>query len=151
MSTQIKPTRQDTWAISLQVEDPRNPGVMLNLGIWDKKTGGNVDSEERVYYPGAMGPPISLGGRKSTDQVTLTRLYRLGRDHDSVQRLIDAAGISRIVVSQQPLDIYGNVYGRPIVYTGTLKTVNIPESDSEGNDPAMIEIVCTIAGTPSST
>ena len=152
MASQIKPTRVDTWSITLSVEHPHVEGSMINYGIWDKKTGGEVDSEERVYHPGAMGPPISLGGRKIPGQVTLSRLYRLGRDHDNIQQLIDAAGGSRIVISQQPMDIHGNVYGgSPIVYTGTLKTVNLPEHDSEGTDPAMIEVVCTIDGNPSST
>jgi hypothetical protein len=145
------PTRQDTWAITLFVEHPHNPGSMINYAVWDKKSGGGVDSEERVYYPGAMAPPISLGGRKTVGQVTLQRLYRLGRDHDPIQQLIDAVGVSRVSIHQQPMDIHGNVYGSPIVYNGTLKTLNIPDHDSEGNDPAMIEVVCTIAAPPTST
>jgi hypothetical protein len=149
--SQVKPTRLDTWQITLAVEHPHNPGSMIPYGVWDKKSGGSVDSEERVYYPGGMAPPISLGGRKSTENVTLTRNYRLGRDHDPIQQLIDAVGRSQISIAQQPMDTHGNVYGRPIVYTGTLKTVNLPDHDSEGNDPAMVEVVCTIAGTPSSS
>jgi hypothetical protein len=151
MSTQIKPTRADTWQITFSVEHPHNPGQMINYGVWDKKTGGGVDSEERVYHPGGMAPPISLGGRKSTGQVTLQRLYRLGRDHENIQQLVDAVGISRIVISQHPMDTHGNIYGRPIVYVGTLKTLNVPDHDSEGNDPAMVEAVCTIDATPTST
>jgi hypothetical protein len=151
MSTTVKPTRQDTWQITLSVEHPHNPGSMISYGVWDKKSGGGVDSEERVYYPGGMAPPISLGGRKSTEQVTMSRLYRLGRDHDPIQQLIDAVGRSRITISQQPMDIHANIYGRPIVYVGTLKTVNLPDHDSEGNDPAMVEVVCTIDGIPTST
>lgn len=151
MSTQVKPTRADTWQISLSVENPKNPGVMVNWGIWDKKTGGGADSEELVYYPGGMSPPISLGGRKTTTDVTLQRLYRLGRDHDNVQQLFDAVGRSRVTIAQQPMDVHGNIYGRPIVYRGTLKTCNVPDADSEGNAAALIEVVCTIDNTPTST
>lgn len=151
MSTQLNPTRQDTWVIHLKVEHPVN-GNMIDYGVWDKKTGGGVDSEERIYYPGGMEPPISLGGRKSTGQVTLQRNYRLGRDHDPIQQLIDAAGRSAVIISQHPMTRSGQVYGSsPIVYRGTLKSVNLPEVDSEGNDPAMLELVCTIDATPTST
>jgi hypothetical protein len=146
----IQATRQDTWQITLSVEHPQNPGSMINYGVWDKKSGGEVDSEEKVYHPGGMVPPISLGGRKTPGNVTLSRNYRLGRDHDNVQQLFDAVGGSRVVVAQQPLDKQGNVYGRPIVYNGTLKRVTPPEHDSEGSDAAMIEVEITIDGVPTS-
>jgi hypothetical protein len=124
---------------------------MIDYGIWDKKTGGAIDSEERIYYPGAMASAISLGGRKTVSEVVLSRLYRLQRDHDPIQQLIDAAGRSAIEIHQQPMDIHGNVYGSPIVYGGTLKTVTLPEHDSESNDPALLEITCTIPAPPTST
>lgn len=151
MATQIKAARQDTWRITLHVEHPHNPGTMIDYGVWDKKTGGGADSDERVYYPGGMTPPISLGGRKTSSQVTLQRNYRLGRDHDNIQQLYDAAGASQVSIAQQPLDKNGNVYGNPIVFVGTLKTVNEPDHDSEGTDPAMLEVVCTIPAPPTST
>jgi hypothetical protein len=124
---------------------------MIPYGIWDKKSGGGVDSEELIYYPGAMQPPISLGGRKTVAQVTLQRLYRLQRDHDKIQQLIDAVGRSVVEIQQHPMDIHGNIYGSPIVYNGTLKTLNLPDHDSEANAAAMIEVVCTIAAPPTST
>lgn len=152
MSTQIRGTRQDTFQVSLQVEHPHNPGSWINYGIWDTKTGGEIDSEERLYYPGGMAPPYSLGGRITPGQVTLTRNYRLGRDHDNIQQLIDAVGVSRISVSVQPMDRHKLIYGRPIVYTGTLKTVTLPEHNSEStSDPGMLEVVCTIDSAPTST
>ena len=33
-----------------------------DLGTWDKCEGGEVDSDEVTYKPGAMGPVVSLGG-----------------------------------------------------------------------------------------
>jgi hypothetical protein len=38
--------------------------------------------------------------------------------------------------------------GKHIQYFGTLKGVNVPEHNSEGNDPAMIELVITVAEVP---
>lgn len=152
MSSVIKGTRQDTFLVNLRVEHPHNLGHFIDYGIWDTKSGGEIDSEERLYYPGGMQPPYSLGGRVNPGQVTLSRNYRLGRDHDGIQQLIDAVGRSRIIVSVQPMDRYKNRYGRPIVWTGTLKTVTLPEHNSEStSDPGMIELVCTIDKPPTST
>lgn len=148
--TSILAARSDTWAIRLFVEHPTNPGHMIDYGIWDKKTGGQADSEERLYYPGAMEPPISLGGRKTPENVTLQRLYRLGRDHSNIQQLFEAVGESRAQVLQQPLDRHKNVFGRPIVYNATFKRCKPPDVDSESNDPAMIEVELTIDGLPTS-
>src|SRR5262252_438761 len=140
MSTQIRGTRLDTWQVTLQVEHPHKPGNMIPYGVWDTRTGGEIDSEERLYYPGGMAPPYSLGGRITPGQLTMSRNYRLGRDHDNIQQLIDAAGVSRVVISAQPMDRYKNHYGRPIVWTGTLKTVTLPEHNSEStSDPGMVE------------
>jgi hypothetical protein len=79
--------------------------------------------------------------------VTLSRLYVLNRDHDRIHWLISRAGKGTCVVSRQPLDVDGNAYGRPLVYTGTLKAVTPPEVDSESSDAAKIELEITPAGT----
>jgi hypothetical protein len=142
------PTRSDTWAVFVQVEDIRT-GRMMDLGIWDKKDGGEVDSEETKYKPGGMQSQVSLGGSKLTGNVTFSRLYRLLRDHATVhQTLITGAGRASVILMQQPLDINGNQFGRPIVYRGTLKRVSPPTVDSESSDPAMIELEMTIDGEP---
>lgn len=146
----IQGTRQDTWQISLWVEDVGNPNrPMMPLGTFDKKSGGEVDSEEYKYKPGAMAESISLGGTKNVGNVTTSRLYRLVRDHqDLTQRLINGVGKARVRMAQQPLDIDGNAFGRPIVYNGTLKRFTPPEHDSESADPALYEIEITVEGQP---
>jgi len=155
----IKGVRLDTWQVSLQVEhpDPSN-NAMLDYGIWDTRTGGEVDSEETLYHPGGMKDPYSLGGRTTPGQLTLSRNYRLGRDHDGpsgspgIQQLIDAVGISRVTVTATPMDRYKNLSGRSIVWKGTLKTLTLPEHNSESTGEAgMIELVCSIDNKPSAT
>lgn len=149
---QIRATRQDTWQVNLQVEHPHNPGHMIDYQIWDTKTGGEIDSEENLYYPGGMKPAYSLGGRTVPGQITLSRNYRLQRDHDNIQQLIDAVGKSDVIISMQPMDKYKNHYGSPIVWKGTLKTLTLPEHNSMSTtDPAMIELVCSIEAPPTST
>ena len=152
MSTNILGTRQDTFLVALQVEDPKKPGTYIDWGIWDTKTGGDLDSEERLYYPGGMKDPYSLGGRISPQQVTLTRNYRIQRDHYHIQKLFDSVGVSNIIITQFPMDKYHKEHTPAIVYRGTLKTVTVPEHNSEStSDPAMLSIVCTVDSAPTAT
>lgn len=135
------PTRQDTYRITATIDNK-------NWGVWDKLTGGEVDSDETKYKPGGMAPHVSLGGSRTTGNLTLSRLYRLARDHNRVMELINGAGKARVVVSKQPLDIDGNVFGAPLVYTGTLKRVMTPEVDSESSSAGLLEIEITPDGFP---
>lgn len=143
------PTRQDTYLLNVQIRNPVS-GTMVNYGKWDKMTGGEVDSDETKYYEGGMVPPTSLGGRKTVGNITVSRLYRLGRDHDVVQKIFDAVGKSDMIVTKQPLDLDGNVYGRPIVYKGTLKRCTPPEVDSESSSAGLLELEMTVEGFPTS-
>lgn len=149
MSTQIRGTRPDTFTVGLMVEDPHKPGQWLDFGIWDTKTGGDLDSDDLLYYPGAMQPPYSLGGRISPQAVTLTRNYRIQRDHYHIQTLLDAVGKSAIQVSQFPMDKFGNTHTPALIWNGTLKTVTPPEHNSMASaEAAMITVVCTIDSAP---
>jgi hypothetical protein len=134
-------TRQDTWIITCHLNGQ-------SIGIWDKKTGGEIDSEDTKYYPGGMLAPIMLSGRRTTGNVTLQRLYDRVDDHDKVNTLLTAAGRGKIDISQRPMDFDGNPYGRSITYTGILKRVQVPDVDSESSTAAMVEIEVTINGFP---
>jgi hypothetical protein len=114
------------------------------LGTFDTLTGGGVDSEEIKYHPGAMNETITLGGTSEIDNVVVGRLYRLERDHVVVGRLLAFVGKVAVVVIKQPLDMEGNVWGRPLIYVGTLKRCTPPEHDSNaGADAAIIELEMT--------
>lgn len=141
------PTRQDTHRITVSIADPTT-GKMSPFGVWDKISGGAVDSDETKYYPGGMAPPVSIGGKKTPGNVTVSRLYRLERDHDRMGFLMAAAGQSQAKVSRQPLDIEGNVYGKAIVYTGTLKSVTPPDLDSEQSGAALLALEISVDGFP---
>jgi hypothetical protein len=132
--------RKDQHAVTVVVDG-------VNTGIWDVLTGGEVDSDEVTYKPGAMGARISLGGSVNVGTVTLQRLFDLARDSQIIHWLIGRAGKGEAVVSKQPLDVDGNAFGRPIVYTGKLKKVQAPEADSTSTDPAQVELEVTPTGT----
>lgn len=133
-------SRQDQYAITMSVDG-------VDTGVWDKLTGGEIDSEETKFKPGGMGASVSLGGSVEVGNLTISRLYGLTRDHDRVHALISRVGKAAVVINRQPLDADGNAYGRPLVYTGTLKTVTPPEVDSESSDAALLECEVTPAGT----
>lgn len=145
-----KPTRQDTWNVTVRLQDLTNPNKpMNNLGTWDKKSGGELDSDESKYNPGGMAKSVSLGGKTTPGNITVSRLYVLERDHATLlPKAIAGAGRAQMEVHQQPLDIDGNTFGKPIVWKGTLKRVAFPEVDSESSDAAMIELEMTVAGDP---
>ncbi|HEX3455220.1 MAG TPA: hypothetical protein VHS03_11380, partial [Gaiellaceae bacterium] len=66
--------REDQYDIRVSVDG-------TNLGTWDVFTGGDLDTTELVYKPGAMAPQISLGGIVTVNQAIVNRLYQLSRDH----------------------------------------------------------------------
>jgi hypothetical protein len=135
-----KPSRQDMYSVSVVVQD------IGDTGIWDKCDGGEVDSSEKKYKPGAMAKELSLGGLQSVGNLTISRYYDLDRDGAIKKRLMNGAGKKEVVVTKQPLDVNGVPYGEPDVYAGTLKMVKPPEPDSEGTDEARIEIEVSSAG-----
>ena len=140
----VKPTREDTWKITLTVNGDE-------FGVWDKKTGGDVDSDEVKYYPGNMLPPISLGGRRTVANVILQREYDLDDDHVKINTLLNLVGSGKVEVVQQPLDVDGlpKTY-KGITYLGTLKRVLIPPVDSEATGASLIEVEITVDGYPTS-
>jgi hypothetical protein len=134
-------TRQDTFILRLTVAGN-------NYGVWDKKTGGELDSDDLKYNPGGMADTLSLGGRILPGNVVLQRLYDRKDDHDRINTLLNGVGKASVSLAQRPMDQDGNEYGKSIIYTGKLKRVNVPDVDSEANSAAMVEIEISIAGRP---
>jgi hypothetical protein len=142
--------RQDQYSVSVSLvtkdrttKEDRTTG----LGVWDKLEGGEIDSEETKYRPGAMAVQVSLGGSQNVGNVTVSRLYDLNRDHIQVDALIQAVGKGTVTVTKQALDVNGDPYGARIVYVGMLKAVTLPDVDSESSDAALIELEVATGGT----
>lgn len=132
--------RQDEYRLTVTIDDQ-------DWGIWDKLSGGEVDSDETKYRPGGLAPEVSLGGQVSVGNVTISRLFTLGRDHPRIKNLFGKVGKAQCVVKKQPLDADGNAFDEPIVYRGKLKTVNTPDVDSESSDAALVELEVSTSGT----
>ena len=133
------PTREDTWLITVAIEG-------RDMGIFDKKEGGEIDSEENKYPPGGLQAEISLGGRQTFGELTCSRYYDTQRDHPLAGWLHQMVGAGRSAVGVTPLDFLGNPRGAPLVYSGILKTFNIPDIDSESGDAALLELAFTVDG-----
>lgn len=126
-------TRNDQYVVSMALDG-------VDTGIWDKWAGGDLDSDEVKYAAGAMASERSLGGRQITQPINLTRNFDLDRD-PQYQSLFEARrGKGHVVVTKQPLDADGNPFGRPLVYTGTMKFAKFPEADSNSNAAGLIEV-----------
>lgn len=138
------PTREDTHLLTLTVDRGTAPGAgNKDLGTWDSKEGGEIDSDENKYKPGGMGKEISLGGTRIVGNVTFSRYYDWKRDDIVLGWLIDGVGNARGTLGIQMLDIHGNQQGDLLSYKGTLKTVTPPDLDSTSNDPAMVSVEFT--------
>jgi hypothetical protein len=130
--------REDTYSVRVMVDGQ-------DLGTWDKMDGGDIDSEETTYRPGGLADQVTLGGARTTSNVTVSRLYDEGI-HSLFHKLAARAGKGSMVVVKQPLDAEGVVFGRPLVYSGKLKSVKAPSVDSQSNTAALIELEMTVTG-----
>ncbi len=120
-------------------------GVTLagrDLGTWDTKEGGETDSEETRYRPGGL-PEESLGGATTVTQITVSRMFRRGRDDEQIAFMRGQVGGGQAIVKVINADADGNPISTGETYTGILKRVGPPEVDSNSSDVAMIEIEIT--------
>lgn len=109
------------------------------MGVWEDRSGGERDSEAFQHKAGALGKSLSLGGKATVGNITLSKLYT-DVEHAKLQKMLNAVGGGDTTVSQQPLSPDGAAWGRPIVWTGTLKRVTPPGTAAQSTDAAMIEV-----------
>lgn len=128
--------RQDTYSVRASIDG-------VDLGVFDKMSGGEGDSEETTYRPGGLGDQVTLGGAQSIGNITISKLYT-DVVHGQFHFLMARRGKGEMVVIRQPLDSDGNASGRVVAYSGKLKAVTPAEIDSEGNDAALLELEMTV-------
>jgi hypothetical protein len=126
-------SRLDQYSVTVSLDN-------VSLGVFDKMSGGEIDSEETKYKPGAMAPQVSLGGSVTVNNVTVSRLYVLSRDKAIEATLKSRVGKGAVKVTKQSLDTDGNAFGTPLVYSGVLKQVTFPEPDSESSAAALVAL-----------
>ncbi|HEY1247506.1 MAG TPA: hypothetical protein VGE97_00830 [Nitrososphaera sp.] len=148
------PTRQDQWLVTanlLKSKTGKQAWKPRTLGAFDKKTGGEVDSDDNKYYPGGVNikGPISIGGRITTGNITLQRIWDRTDDEALIYDLVAAVGKGPVTIVVKSKNEDGEASGLPITYNGTLKRVSIPDFDSESGTAALMEIEIIVEGPPS--
>jgi hypothetical protein len=121
--------RTDQERVTVRVDD-------LDLGVFQTFSGGGSAADDTKNRPGGMGPEESLGGPVSRDAFTVSRLYKLERDHGLFKALDAKTGAGRVVAVRQKLNRDRTPFGDPITYTGTLIKVTPPDHDSNASDRA---------------
>lgn len=127
--------REDAYIVTVKLDG-------TDKGKWSRLSGGNVASEDTVVYPGGMDDPVSLGGRRTYEALTVSKPYA----PEDEKAFIDRVGKGSVVVVKTPLDANKAAYGTPITYTGTLRSVNSPDHNADGSDAALLEIEVTVSG-----
>lgn len=126
-------SREDQYNVTVRVGG-------IDLGTFDTMTGGEADSEETKHRPGNMGRQKAYGGPQTVENVVVSRVYELDRDEPLMSRLLPLRGRSDMTVVKMSLDVDGNPWGTPWVYTGKFKRVGPTEPDSESTDVGMFEL-----------
>lgn len=134
-------SRQDQFRVTLKIAGN-------NFGVFEKRSGGKLSGNTTSIFPGNMAPEKSLGGRPSSDLITLTRNYDRVRDHDRLNLLVPGIGKYECVVQQQPLDAEGNAYGNPITWNGTLESLTWPDADTSSTSSSEIVLEIKPDGAP---
>jgi hypothetical protein len=132
-------SRQDQERVTVNVAG-------RDLGVWDTFSGGEADSDDTKHRPGGMGEEEALGGFRTRENFTVTRLYRLERDHGLAKFLDDQVSRGRVVATRTMLDRDRVPIGEPITFTGILKTFTHPEHDSNSSDKKMVSLEVTPDG-----
>jgi hypothetical protein len=126
--------REDLFEVHLFIDGQ-------DCGVWDRLSGGDLDSDDTKYRPGGgMGDQESLGGPRQVSNITLTRRWKLGRDTSLLPLLQQKVGTGDCVASKMSLDASYNAFGDSLVYNGTLKSVSPPDYNSSSNDAALIAL-----------
>jgi hypothetical protein len=111
-----------------------------DLGVFDKRTGGDTTVASVKHRPGGMGPEKSYRSLPTYSDLTTSRVYEPERDHELVRWLQNIAGSVRAQVVEQPLDEDGNAWGTPVTWSGRLTNVKPGQVDSGSNSVRMFEL-----------
>jgi len=111
-----------------------------DLGVFDKRTGGDTTIATAKHRPGGMGPEKTYVTLPTYSNITITRVYERVRDHELVRAMRNLGGKRYVTVTEQPLDDDGNAWGVPVTWRGRLSNVKPGQVDSASNAVRMFEL-----------
>lgn len=109
------------------------PNGDIDLGYFQKRSGGDVDSEEGKWGSGGMSAAVARGGRRTRNNVTLSRAYSPSRDGALVDKIDPLIGRARVTGTDLVLDANANVVDTT-PFAGVLKAYNTGDYDDTSND-----------------
>jgi hypothetical protein len=125
------------YLVSVHIDDPQ----FGDLGIWDKRTGGDTTISTVKHRAGGLGPEKMYRSLPTFSACVVTRVMEEDRgDYELARRLKSAAGRVYGTVTEQPLDDDGHPYGNPMTWYGRLGTVKPGQTDSNGTAVRNLEI-----------
>lgn len=133
-------SRQDLWHITVSVTG------IGSLGIFDKKTGGEIAAKETKYKPGGTPLTTSLGGPVEPSNITVERLYVKG-DMALLKRVAPLVGRARVTVNVQELAEDYSPYGQSVTYRGVLNKLTFPDTDSNAQAASMVSLEISTDGS----
>lgn len=126
--------RQDEFSCSLTVDGRPTPFV------WQKSSGGAVDSEGSKSFPGDMLPQKAHGGPKTTEELTLEAEIVPARDMETIEWLESRAGKGDANVTESICDADGNSFQVMNRWTGKLKKVDRGGGDATSANPRVLTV-----------
>jgi hypothetical protein len=118
-------------------------GVTIDSSSWDKFSGAGHTSDTSTYNAGGMVPAVPVQGVTKRSPATLERAW----DDTLVSAYYDLDGAlnNAISVSVTPLQNRSTSGPAKRSFTGILKEVTAPDSDSTASTVQMLTIICELA------
>lgn len=133
--------RQDQASCTLTVNGRELPFV------FNKRDGGEVDSETSKSFPGGGRRQKAHGAPATVEDVTLAGEMVPDRDHGEIQWLKSLVGSEPVAgVVENALDANGAAYRVLNTWTGILKRVNTGTYDANSSDMREFELEVTTDG-----
>jgi hypothetical protein len=112
--------------------------------VFDKFSGGDVSAPVNKHRPGGMGPEITYLSLPTYADIMLTKAYNTQQDNAIIADLHTMCGNTQVIVSVQPLDDSGQVWGSPRQYQGRLIAVKDGGTDSMSNAVRMWDVTIAV-------
>lgn len=109
--------------------------------LWASKSGGETSADTSDVWDGGRKYPEKSAAPATTENITIGRPYRAGRDAPIIKALRPRVGVFRTTVSVQPTDADLVPIGSPTVYANALLIrVAEAEFDASSGDPGAVEL-----------